>query len=116
MIKRINIGGKERGFSFGLGFLGELLEETNLSIEEVGEKMQKNPFKWIPTIMFYSTKYHDESTDLEVDYTKLDIINWIDEIGIGSDQVTLFMKSFIESLSKGVPVEESKPADTPKKK
>ena len=116
MIKKINIGGEERGFSFGLGFLGELLEDTDLTIEEIGEKMQKNPFKWIPTIMYHSVKYHDESKDIPLVYTKADVVDWIDEIGIASEQVTLFMKSFIESLTKGVPNEEPVKEGSAKKK
>ena len=41
----LKISKKEFHFSFGLGFLGELLDNLDLSIDQVGDKITKNPFK-----------------------------------------------------------------------
>ena len=101
------IGEKSLDFSLGLGFLGEYLEETKLSIEDIGSNLQKNPFKWIPLTMYYSAKYVRERDAKEVDFTLYEIQDLIeDNGGMGSTAVTTFMKKFIESLTKDVPKED----------
>ncbi len=35
----------EYSYSFGLGFLGECLENLDLSVFEIGKKLDRNPFK-----------------------------------------------------------------------
>ena len=55
--------------SFGLGFLGECLENLDLSVVQIGEKLDKNPFKWIPTLMYECIKYSKD-----IDFTIDDLL------------------------------------------
>ena len=115
----LKINDKELEFSFGLAFLGELIEKTDLSLEDIIAKMNKNPFKMVPMIMFYSASYALERKGKEVDFTRFDISDWIDTSGgIADKSVVKFIEAFTLSLTKGVPKEEeaAKKDDSPKKK
>jgi len=83
--------------SFGLGFLGECLENLDLSVVQIGEKLDKNPFKWIPTLMYESIKYSKD-----VDFTLDDLVEWLDDEE-GKKTMNDFLLAFIKSLSKDVP-------------
>lgn len=83
--------------SFGLGFLGECLENLDLSVLEIGEKLDKNPFKWIPILMYESIKYSKE-----VDFSIDDLIEWLDDED-GKATMNTFLLAFINSLTKDVP-------------
>jgi hypothetical protein len=105
---KLTIGKEEMGFSFGLAFLGELLEETNMSIEEVGTKITRNPFRTVPLIMYYSAKQYAERTVKDFNYTLLDFVDLIDENGgVASKEAITFLEAFTGSLNKGVPKEKA---------
>lgn len=100
----IEIGGKERKFSFGLGFLGELLEHFDMSISELGEKSSKNPFKYEPLIMFVSARYAADLAGDTIDFTLNDFIGWIDDDGgIKGEKMLKFNEAFLKSLTYNVP-------------
>lgn len=103
----IEFGGKKRLFSFGLGFLGELIEYTGLDISQVLTKLETNPIKYIPEYMYYSNKYACESKGLEFTETIYDFKNHIEnEKGIyTSESVKKFCKGFVKSLHKDVYME-----------
>ncbi len=103
----IKFGGKERLFSFGLGFLGELIEDTGLDISQVLIKLETNPIKYIPEYMYHSSKYAYESKGMEFSENVYDFKRYIEEEkGIyTSDGVKKFCKKFIESLHKDVYME-----------
>ena len=83
--------------SFGLGFLGECLENLDLSVVQIGEKLDKNPFKWIPTLMYESIKYSKD-----IDFTIDDLIEWLDNEE-GKTTMNEFLLAFVDSLKKDVP-------------
>jgi hypothetical protein len=87
--------------SFGLGFLGECLENLDLSVVQIGEKLDKNPFKWIPVLMYESIKYNKD-----VEFTIDDLIEWLDNEE-GKATMNSFLLAFIDSLRKDVPKQES---------
>lgn len=100
----LNIKDRELYFPFGVGFLGECLENLDLSVLEIGEKLDKNPFKWIPTLMYESAKYGNGG---ELDFTKEDLISWIEKSGEdGNKYMNSFLMAFVESLTKNVPKQE----------
>jgi len=93
--------------SFGLGFLGECLENLNLSVYEIGEKLDKNPFKWIPVLMYESIKYPNG-----IEFTQKELIGFLEDDGAkGTATMAIFLDSFIKSLTKDVPKEENVVAD-----
>ncbi len=105
-------------FRFGLGFLGELLSNLDLNIEEVMLEVSKNPFKTIPVIMFTSAKYGFERDGKECEYTLYDFIDFIDaDGGIQAKSVEKFLQAFTDSMTKDVPKEEgtAKKTKAPKK-
>ena len=106
---------KEIDFSLGLGFLGEVLEVLDISIGELGEKMVKNPFKFVPAIMFESAKYQAGN---EFEFTMPEFVEFLDNNGgIFSPAVQQFQLKLMESFTKDVPSEDQdvEPSDEPKK-
>lgn len=112
----LKIADRELEFSFGLGFLGELFDETGLDIHEVAKKVTTNPFKMVPLLMYYSSAYALRRAGKEVDYTVYDFIDWLDESGgIGNPNTNVFLKAFTQSMIKNVPKDNSKQTGSKKK-
>ena len=104
---RLNVGGKTREFHFGLGFIGAFLEASKISMSEIDAKLQENPFKYIPEMMYHSLKYAELRNKNEIDFDAFDVSEWIDEAGgIGSQVVVDFSTAFFQSLTKDVPKAE----------
>jgi len=109
----LNIGGQERVFHFGLGFLGNLLEETNTNMADFDDKRLSNPFKWVPLMMFHSCAYGYIREGKTVDFTLQDMINWIDETDV--ETLQKFNEAFVNSLIKNVPIQEDSKKKVTKK-
>jgi len=116
----IKFNQKEIGFSFGLGFIGELLEFLDISIGDLGSKMTKNPFKYTPIIMFFSAKYYAEDNNINLGMNQREFIDFLDNNGgIFSKQALSFQSKLTESFTKDVPNtddSEEEKTDEPKKK
>ena len=108
----LNIGGQDRTFHFGLGFLGNLLEETNTNMVDFDEKRLANPFKWVPLMMFHSCAYGYIREGKEVDFTLQNMIEWIDDTDV--ETLQKFNEAFVNSLVKNVPIDTSKKKVTKK--
>ncbi len=108
----LNIGGEDRVFYFGLGFLGNLLESENIAMNEIDAKLAENPFKWIPLIMFYSCAYGFKRKGEYAPFDAFSVSDWIDEVGMDSEVVTDFFKAFTQSLTKDVPQDKKKVTKT----
>jgi len=112
-------GEKEFTFWYGTGFLGNVIELTDFTLDDLVMSIDKNPFKYIPMLMHESLKYGFERDGKECPYTKLYVHDLIDESGIGSAAVTSWVKGLNSSLTKDVPKEEgvkNDKEDEPKKK
>lgn len=104
----LEIGGENRTFHFGLGFLGNFLEKENIQFHEIDEKIKGNPFKWMPLIMYYSLAFGYTRKNEFVPFDAFDIAEWVDELGIDNSVVSDFFEAFRQSLIKDVPVSETK--------
>jgi len=116
---KLKIGGVDYTFSLGLGFLGELLEETDLGIDDIIPKMIKNPFKWVPAMMFYSAKFTKDLNNEEFDFTTTTILEGLETEpgGINCKQSLKFMRALNKSMYNNVPVsDEVETEDDSKKK
>lgn len=104
----LNLGGKDREFHLGLGFIGYLLDEENIGFVEFGTKEQMNPFKWTPIKMYHSLKYNLIFSDREseIDFNLKDVIQWIDDTDLSTLQK--FNQAYHSALTKDVPVEDKK--------
>lgn len=99
----LNIGGKDRVFYFGLGFLGRLLDETQTNMQDFDRLRMENPFKWIPLMMFHSCAYGYIRENKTPDFELQDVINWIDDTDVSTLQS--FNTAFVNSLIKDVPTQ-----------
>ena len=118
---KLTINKQELDFVVGLGFLGELLDNLDMGLDDLLIKIDKNPFKYIPLMMYNSAKYSLELEDKEVEFTKADFFKWIDDDGAITDKnvsVIKFVKLFNDSIFKDVPKEDETPSksDEVKKK
>ena len=114
---KLNFEGKELGFHFGLGFLGELLDNLGFSIDELQTNIEKNPFKVIPKLMHTSYVYNLEREDKDVELKLYDFIDLLDNVGgVTSESVSLFLTAFTDSMTKDVPVSKNKIPTSGKKK
>jgi hypothetical protein len=114
---KLNFEGKELGFHFGLGFLGELLDNLGFSIDELQTNIEKNPFKVIPKLMHTSYAYNLEREGKDVELKLYDFIDLLDNVGgVTSEGVSLFLSAFTNSMTKDVPTAKNKIPTTGKKK
>jgi len=102
---KINLGGKERTFYFGLGFLGLFIDKTGISNDDLDKYMTKNPFKALQELMFYSLSYGYIREDLEPDFNIYDVADWIDEDGgFKGPGPSAFITAFRESNNVKLPI------------
>lgn len=111
----LEIGGEKRGFRFGLGCLGEMLDVLNIGMDDLQAYINRNPIKGIPVAIYCAAKCHLEDKDQKPDFSKNDVSDWILELegGIGGPDVEKLMGEFAKSLENltGAEIEEG-----PKKK
>lgn len=106
---KLNFEGKELGFHFGLGFLGELLDNLGFSIDDLQSNIEKNPFKVIPKLMHTSYSYNLKREGKDVVLKLYDFIDLLDSVGgVTSEGVSLFLTAFTDSMTKDVPVSKNK--------
>lgn len=108
---KLKINNRTLDFEFGLGFLGELIEETGKSIEDVLIGVNENPFKYIPVAMYVSARYGLEKRGKTADFNRYDFIEWVEADGGLSDKnesAIKFIQELYKSLTKDVPKEEEK--------
>ncbi len=100
----LHIGGKDREFHFGLGFLGELVDSFEMPVELIGTKLSLNPIKYTPIIMYCSAVYALNRKGEKVEFTQYDFIDWIEELGgISCKEVEEFSSALVASMTKNVP-------------
>lgn len=105
---QLQIGGKSRGFKFGLWVIGQLIDELKISVDQFDAEMQRNPIKTLALLMYYSAYYNTLKAKQEADFTMVDVYDWIDEVGMGSDVIQQFQAAFVDSMSKDVPATTAK--------
>lgn len=114
---KLKINGKEIEFGFGLRFVGELIESTGLTLDEIVVKSRSNPFKMIPTMMYLSALHSKDRRGEEIDFTEIELADMIDDSGgINQDSIVKFLSKFTDSLLKDVPKTPESKEDAPKKK
>lgn len=106
---KIVLGGEERTFYFGLGFLGMFVENTNSTLESLETDISTNPFKTIPELMYYSLLYGYVRNDAKPAFNKFHLIEWIDEDGgLESETVLKFLDGLTNSMDSKLPKDEVK--------
>lgn len=114
---KLKVLNREYNCHFGLGFLGEVIDVLDVDYGEFLAKYEKNPFKYVPLVMYQSIKYSTEMEGEKLGFEHKDLINWIDENGgLTNQEMIDFSQAFIKSLTKNVPKEEVSESNEPKKK
>lgn len=109
---KININKREFNCVLGLYFIGEAIEALDTDYESLLEKYGKNPFKYIPRLMYESIKADSVLNGSKIDFEYKDLLMWIEEDGgFTNKELIRWSHAFIESLSKDVPKEEEKPKE-----
>lgn len=103
--KEFEIGGKVRGFRFGLGFLGDILEHFDTDIMGFGELLTKNPYKCVPNVLYYAHQRDCEKKEIPFDVKKSDVIDWIDEIenGVNNKNIVEALRLIVDVVKKHLP-------------
>ena len=98
---------KNIGFHFGLGFMGELLDGLDCSIDELMRGIEKNPFKYVPRLMFEAHSYDCLRNEKENKHSLIVFTDLLDANGgVMSDNVSKFLQAFTQSITKDVPTEK----------
>lgn len=103
-----HIGGKSRGFKFGLGFLGDLIQHYNTDLSGLGRVMVNNPFSVAPACLYYA-HYHDcARKGVPVDFTIHDAQDWMDELDdpLNDKNVAGAIKVAVATITRYLPKPE----------
>lgn len=106
---KLNINGQELEFKLGVGYLGELIDETGKSLEDVLSGIDTNPFKYVPIAMYVSAKYALERKGDPVTFNRYTFIDWIEADGGITDKnksAIKFLTELNKDLTKDVPITE----------
>ena len=100
---KITIKGKEYEPKFGIGFMERAIKEDQPDNQDI---MQ------LPTqrLLYHSLAYADERNGIEPQLTKYDIFDYLDEVGLNSEDIKLFQVDFFKSMRVHLPDDESKKA------
>lgn len=100
---KLTIKGKEYEPKFGIGFMERAIKE---------DQPENNDIMQLPTqrLMYHALAYADERNQIEPQLTKFDVFDYLDEIGLGSEEVKSFQVAFFNSMRVHLPDEESKKA------
>lgn len=98
---KIKIAGKERIAHFGLGFVERVIEKES---PEDNDIMQVSTAK----LLFHALAYTDDREERSVQLKYYDVIDFLDEVGLHSEEVKSFQASLFKSLKNHLPTEEAK--------
>lgn len=99
----------DKEFHFGIGFLTELIENMQWDLIQIGEKIEAGDVSVYRYLMYYSRLYSVKRKHEQPDFDVYDIDELIDENGgVLGVFCQSFIKAFLESLQKDVPVDENK--------
>jgi hypothetical protein len=114
----INLGGKNRTFTFGILFLANALERSEFEdYNDMLLKLSKNPFKYAPIMMYESLVNTYKKNKQDIDFTETEIQDWLDEdYADGMNAMLLFINVFMGNTENKTPIEDNKNAKGSKKK
>lgn len=103
---KLQLGGKERGAKLGLGFLRKVIEHEKIDMQTIFTNFEKDTLMFLPKLIFYSLAYNCERSNEKVDFKLGDVYDWIDDVGINSDEVVKYVSAFAESVKVHFPNNE----------
>lgn len=104
---KITIDEKELEFYCGLGFLGDLLENRKLSVDEIGEKLSTNPFKYVPMFMYESALHGCKRNDTDLGFSLYEFMDMIErDGGFNNKGIAKYIDLLTKTLSPKLPSDE----------
>lgn len=84
MISEIEVNGVKRGFKFGTYSMAITCKEEKCSVTELGNRLEKaeENLETILNFMYGAAVAYQKSKKLEVDFTPVDVADWLDVIGL----------------------------------
>ena len=104
----INLGGRKRKFTFGILFLGNVLERKEFTdFDDLMQKLTANYIKYTPILMYESLVNTCNKFDNEVDFTEKDILNWLDDKPLyGVTEINKFVNVFVGATDNKAPLDD----------
>lgn len=113
---KLTLGKQERTFTFGILFIGEVLERTDLDYNALIEKVIKNPFKYAPILMYESLRNTAKRIGKELDFTENEMVTWLEqEENLGTDLMIKFVYAFLGTNGNPTPTENVENGNVKKK-
>tara|TARA_R110000851_G_C12664310_1_gene521796 strand:+ start:37 stop:393 length:357 start_codon:yes stop_codon:yes gene_type:complete len=113
---KLKLGSEERRFTFGIIFLGNVLETLELDYNSMLMKVSKNPFKYAPILMTESLNNTARKERLDASFTLDSVVDWLEsEDVMGVDIMLKFIHAFIGTNDNPTPTEDSAEGDVKKK-
>ena len=113
---KLKLNGKNHTFSFGILFIGNLIDRLGVNYNEIFTVLGKNMVKNFPLLLFESLKNTYLRDDKDIDFTEKDITNWLNKEPLnGLHLIPTFEQAFIESLNNPTPTDEVESGNVKKK-
>lgn len=105
----IDLGGKKRKFTFGILFLGNVLERKEFDdFDDLMQKVMTNYIKYTPILMFESLVNTANKYGKDVDFTERDILNWLDDKPLyGVTEINKFINVFVGATDNKTPLDNN---------
>lgn len=108
---KLTIDKKELEFYCGLGFLGDLLENQDISVDNIGLLIAKNSFKYVPLFMYESILHGYKRNNKEIDFSLYDFIDMIQRDGgfghpIVNKYLLRYTNTLKSTLNPDLPIDE----------
>ena len=95
------IGGKSHPVKLGLRFLENVTTSEGITIVDVFTKFESETLFFLPKLIYYAINAANPDT-LTLD----DVYDWVDEIGIASEEIKPFIIAFADSMKVHIPQED----------
>lgn len=105
---KLTIDGQELEFYCGLGFLGDLLENQDIIVDEIGLKLSENPFKYVPLFMYESALHGCKRNNTELGFDFYEFTDMLqNDGGFNNKGVSKYIDLLTSTLNPKLPVDDS---------
>lgn len=99
----IKLNGEVRTVRMGLKTIGDTIQHFDNKPEKFLSAVTGNPYETLPLVIYYGMRWHEERQGRSLKYSIMDVIDWVDEEGLQSDQMNALTQAFIRSMYENVP-------------
>lgn len=112
---KLNVGGKDRGFKFGLWVISQTIKSLGCSLETIQEEMKSNMLDGSAALMYNAARYACMKDKEVIDFVEIDAYEWIEELGgFNGERMQQLFQVFLDSM-RAIGGDETEPKSTEKK-